>query len=317
MLHGIGILGDTGMVGATINSYLSVHDDVSVVFKKNSSRAIGNIQDCELCFLATKESESMEFAKIAIDAGIRIIDMSGAFRLPQQDFEKWYGILHTAPELLGMAVYGMPAFNLDLIKNASIVANPGCYATSVILALRPLEELVVGEAVIVATSGNSGARREVDKDSNEITYSYGKRHKHVPEMNNYANTEVSFTPIVLRSVFKGINSNIRIKLSGNLSELSSEDAAKVLEDRLRSSYNCDDLVFIERDSEEKTWGTKDVNGTNKMIIKIKCDDGYAYICSMLDNLIKGAAGQAIENMNIMLDLPRLKSLVTVTPLRRE
>jgi N-acetyl-gamma-glutamyl-phosphate reductase len=234
--------------------------------------------------------------------------MSGAFRLSQRDFEKWYSLTHSAPDLIKKAVYGMPAMYRDSISGADLVANPGCYATSVILALAPLKGLVCGEASIVATSGNSGARREIERESDEITYSYGKKHKHVPEMHKYSGFNVNFTPVVLRSVFKGINANIRIKLSEALCFLPDDLAAQALEDRLRSAYRPDDLVFVESDTESKVWGTRDVNGTNNMIIKVGVDDGNTYICSMLDNLIKGAAGQAVENMNIMLGMPRLKGI---------
>ena len=305
----IGIFGDTGMVGATIDKYLQRHSGVEVVLRRNSSRTIGSLAGCDLCFLATKDSESMKFAAEALDAGVRVVDMSGAFRLSARDFEKWYGMAHTAPELIGRAVYGLPAVFADLIRTAELVANPGCYPTSVILALRPLSGLVTGEVSVVATSGNSGARRETENESNEIAYSYGKKHKHVPEMHKYTGFDIDFTPIVLRSVFKGINANIKVRLSGELDCLPDEEAASALEDRLRSAYSADDLVFVERDTEEKTWGTKDVNDTNKMIIKVRVDSGSAYICSMLDNLVKGAAGQAIESMNIMLRLPRLQGLV--------
>jgi len=303
----IGIYGDTGMVGKTIDRYLGQSDEVKVVFRKNSTRTIGELKGCELCFLATSDTESMEYAPEILDSGIRVIDMSGAFRVPLQDFEKWYGP-HKAPDLIKKAVYGMPAFYLDKIRNAELVANPGCYATSAILALRPLVGLVEGEAVIVATSGNSGARREVESESNDITYSYGKKHKHVPEIMKYSDFQVDFTPIVLRSVFKGINTNIRIKLSEDFLGKSDEEAVLSLEGRLNSTYKPDDLVFVKRDTADKTWGTGDVNDTNNMIIKIRAGAGYAYICSMLDNLVKGAAGQAVENMNIMLGLPRLKGV---------
>ncbi|MCL2164480.1 MAG: hypothetical protein FWH55_08850 [Oscillospiraceae bacterium] len=306
--RGVGIFGDTGMVGKTIEYFLGMHEDVKVIFRRNSTRAIGELNECELCFLATSDAESMEFAIQALHAGIRVIDMSGAFRLPRHDFEKWYGIEHTAPALIESAAYGMPAINADSIRGSALVANPGCYATCAILTLRPLKGMTEGEATIVATSGNSGARRATESEPNEITYSYGKRHKHVPEIIKYSGFDVNFTPIVLRSVFRGINMNIRVKLSENYAGLSDEDVIVSLEERIESSYCPDDLVFVRRDASEKMWGDKDVNNTNNMIIKVRAEAGFAYICSMLDNLVKGAAGQAIENMNLMLGLPRLKGL---------
>ncbi|MDR1062242.1 MAG: hypothetical protein LBL83_13775, partial [Clostridiales bacterium] len=261
-----------------------------------------------LCFLATKDAESMAFAREAVGAGASVIDMSGAFRLPAALFEKWYGMGHTAPDLLAEAVYGMPALFADRIRGARLVANPGCYPTSVILPLRPLKGMLAGEASVVSTSGNSGARREVEEESNEVAYSYGKLHKHVPEMNIYAEFDIDFTPIVIRSVFRGINTNIRAELSGELKAMRPDAAAEALERRISGAYARDDLISVVRDTKERQWGTRDANGTNRLLVKVRVDGGRAYICSMLDNLVKGAAGQAVENMNIMLGLPRLQGL---------
>jgi N-acetyl-gamma-glutamyl-phosphate reductase len=240
--------------------------------------------------------------------GLRVIDMSGAFRLSVEEFEKWYGMEHAKPELLEEAVYGMPALFKERIKDANLVANPGCYPTSVILPLHPIQDLIVGEATVVSTSGNSGARRTVEDESNDITYSFGRRHKHVPEMRRYSGVSVNFTPIVLRSVFRGINTNIRVRLNDDLASLSEEEAVKVLEDRIRSAYEEEDLVFVVRDTAEKSYGTKDINNTNRLVVKVRVDDGHAYINSLVDNLGKGAASQAVENMNLMLGLPRFNGI---------
>ena len=309
-MYKVGIYGDTGMVGSILNDMIEKHSLVSVAFRKNSKRSEGNLSDCSLCFLATKDAESMIFAQEVLSKGISVIDMSGAFRLPKALFEKWYGLPHTETELLNEAVYGMPAFNSAAIKTARLVANPGCYATSVILALKPIISCLAAnqDAVVVSTSGNSGARKEAETSENDITYSFGKKHKHVPEMHIYTNYAIDFTPIVLRSVFRGINTNIRVRLSGELCAMESDQAQLHLEERIRRTYSEDDLVTPVRDTTDYLWGTKDVNGTNKMLVKIRVADGYAYICSMLDNLVKGAAGQAIENMNLMLGLKRLTGI---------
>jgi N-acetyl-gamma-glutamyl-phosphate reductase len=306
--HKIGIFGDTGMVGMELARLLSAHGAAEVAYRRNSRRAEGSLAGCRLCFLATKDAESMAFAREAIGAGASVVDMSGAFRLPAALFEKWYGMEHTAPDLLAEAVYGMPALFADRIRGARLVANPGCYPTSVILPLRPLKGLLSGDVSVVSTSGNSGARREVERESNEVAYAYGKLHKHVPEMNIYAGFDIDFTPIVIRSVFRGINTNIRAELSGELKAMSPDSAAEALERRLSGAYAPDDLVSVVRDTKERQWGTADANNTNRLIVKVRVDGGRAYICSMLDNLVKGAAGQAIENMNIMLGLPRLQGL---------
>jgi len=304
----VGIFGDTGMVGQEIEKILKRHDQVEVVFRKNSKREAGALRACDVVFLATKDPESMIFAQQAIDADARVIDMSGAFRLPQAEFESTYGMAHTAPELLAQAVYGMPALLRNEIAEAQLVGNPGCYPTSVILPLKPLKGLVEGEVTIVATSGNSGARRDVDDLSNEITYSHGRKHKHVPEMERYSGFKVNFTPIVLRSVFKGINANLRVALAPALREMPELEAAAELAEAVQSAYKPEDLVFVVADTAEKQWGTRDAVDTHNLLVKIRVDEGHAYICALADNLGKGAASQAVENMNIMHGLPRLHGL---------
>ncbi len=312
----VGLFGDTGMVGQEIERALKGHDRAEIAFRKNTRREEGDLGACDLVFLATKDPESMSFAPALLKAGKRIIDMSGAFRLPREPFEKWYHMEHTAPELLKEAVYGLPAYFKDQIAQARLVANPGCYPTSVILALRPLRGLAQGPATVVSTSGNSGARREVEERPNEITYGYGTRHKHVPEMALYSGFQVNFTPIVLRSVFRGINTNIRVELAPELKAVSEEEAREALGRRIEGSYGPEDLVFVVQDSEkgaqdELGWGTGDVVNTHRVLIKVGVDEGFAYICSMEDNLGRGAASQAVENMNLMGGLSRLHGIDAV------
>jgi N-acetyl-gamma-glutamyl-phosphate reductase len=304
----VGIFGDTGMVGQELSRILDHHDRVEVTYRQNSKRQEGDLGRCAVVFLATKDPESMRFAPEAIAAGCRVIDMSGAFRLPRQQFEMAYGMAHTAPELLKEAVYGMPALFAEEIASARLVGNPGCYPTSVILSLRPLKGQVQGEATVVATSGNSGARAEVEDTANEITYSFGKKHKHVPEMALYSGFVVNFTPIVLRSVFAGINANIRVELSDSLKALSEVDAAAKLRETISMAYGQEDLVCVVEDSADHVWGTRDVVGSHRLAIKVGVDDGFAYINALEDNLGKGAASQAVENMNLMQGMPRLEGI---------
>lgn len=308
-MHKIGLVGYTGMVGQELQKVLANHDQVELVYRKNSAGEEGDLAQCEIVFLATKDLESMQFSKEALASGAKVIDMSGAYRLSIQDFESWYGMEHIAAELLEQAVYGMPAIFLQDIQKARLIANPGCYATSVILALHPLQGLIASDVSVVSTSGNSGARRECDETADEVTYSYGRKHKHVPEMERYTGFHVDFTPIVLRSVFKGINTNIRAKLSKELEEICPKEAQQRIEAAIRNAYCQEDRVFIVQDSGEKQYGTKDVNDTHDMLIKVRVDDGKVYINSLIDNLMKGAASQGVENMNILLGLPRLHGLV--------
>ncbi|MDR0286725.1 MAG: hypothetical protein LBI03_03320 [Clostridiales bacterium] len=312
-MHKIGIAGDTGMVGQELCKILENHSKVEITYKKNSTRQIGSPEDLELLFLATKDRESMETAKELLtkstDTRLKIIDMSGAFRLDRESFEKWYHMEHICPELIEEAVYGMPALFREKVAAARLVANPGCYPSSVILPLAALSKFIEGEATIVSTSGNSGARRTKEETENEVTYSFGRRHKHVPEMEKYSGFRVNFTPIVIRSVFKGINTNIRIKLKDEIDSVPAEQAEEMLINAIGKAYVPQDLIFTVTDTGSYQYGTADVAGTNKLLLKIRVEDGYAYINSLLDNLYKGAAGQGVENMNIMLGLDRLESLM--------
>jgi len=298
----IGIIGDTGMVGSIIIEILQSHDLVNVNYKKNSKREQGKVEDCDLIFLATKDEQSLIEAPKILGLEKKVIDLSGAFRISPKSFEEWYGIEHTSPDLCETAVYGLPAWYAQDIENAQLVANPGCYATSVILAIKPIAKYVA-QLRINSTSGNSGARKEVE-EPNEQTYAYGRQHKHVPEMEKYSEVTVhNFTSTVLRSVFRGINTNIEAQLTGEISKTTLMQA-------ISQAYVPEDLVEVVKDGPRKIWGTKDVANTHKAVIKLIIEDNTVYITSMIDNLMKGAASQAVENMNIMLGFPRLYGIST-------
>ena len=153
-MYYVGIVGFTGMVGQELTRIIEQENnkELKIAFRMNSSERIGNAKDCDVVFLATRDKESMMNAEEMRSLGLRVIDMSGAFRLSVEEFEKWYGMEHAKPELLEEAVYGMPALFKERIKDANLVANPGCYPTSVILPLHPIQDLIVGEATVVSTS---------------------------------------------------------------------------------------------------------------------------------------------------------------------
>ncbi len=304
----VGIVGYTGMVGQEITKILERHSRVVIGYRRNTAGEEGRMEDCDILFLATKDLASMEAAQEGLAAGCRIIDMSGAFRLSQEEFETWYHMPHLCPSLLQEAAYGLPALFPETIRRARLVANPGCYATSVILALRPLRNVITGEAVVVSTSGNSGARKTAESIADDVTYSFGHQHKHVPEMVRYSGVKVNFTPVVLRSVFRGINTNIYVRLRGKLAKCPPQEAQERLESMLRDAYAPEDLVMVVRDTKEQQYGTAFVNQTNRMSVKVRVEDGALYLNSCLDNLGKGAASQAVENMNLMLGLPRQEGI---------
>lgn len=309
-MHNIGIIGDTGMVGSEIDKILDNHDKVNLMYRKNSKREEGSINDCELVFLATKEEQSMEEAPKMLSLEKKVIDLSGAYRVHKGRFESWYGMKHTSPELLADAVYGLPAYNRDEIKKARLVANPGCYPTAIILAINPIKKYLDGILRINATSGRSGARKELSDVPNEKTYNYGRNHKHVPEIEQfigYPGADIqNFSPIILESVFRCINANIEVGLSIKYVDETDDGTMEyLLRQKIKESYVKEDCVECVIDTKDKIFGTADVSKTHKALVKLRVERNTAFITSMIDNLGKGAASQAVENMNIMLGLPRL------------
>jgi N-acetyl-gamma-glutamyl-phosphate reductase len=305
-MNQIGIIGDTGMVGSEILRILEHHDKVKVSYKKNSKREEGNVKDCKIVFLATNDEQSLEEAPKLLDLEKKVIDLSGAFRITKDRFEKWYGMEHLCPGLIDEAVYGLPAWNREEVKEAKLVANPGCYPISVLLAIKPISDYLSDPLRINATSGSSGTRKEAEDAPNEQTYSYGRKHRHLPEMEQYSGMIINnFSPIILHSVFRGINANIEAQLSEKCLLHSDEENEKMLRDKIAKAYIPEDLVQVAVDTKDKIWGTGDVVETHKAVIKLNVEDNTLYLTSMIDNLGKGAASQAVENMNIMLDLPRL------------
>jgi len=244
----IGIFGDTGVVGSEIGRILKHHPSADVVYRKNSEREEGSLGDCELVFLALKDEDSLREVPQLLRAGKRIIDMSVAFRLNKE------------------AVYGLPAVFRKQIREAKLVANPGCYATVFILTMKPLESYVKGPLSVNAISGRSGSRKEVLDASNQVTYNWGTNHKHVPEMEKYAEIKVrNFSPIVSESVSKGINMNIEFPLSEDLDGSDAEKAER-LRAAIVDAYEDEDLIKVVLDTNDKKYGDGDVNDTHFVLI---------------------------------------------------
>ena len=238
---------------------------------------------------------------------IRVIDLSIDFRLhKEQDYLDWYNFKHESPELVDNFIYGLTELNRSQIINAKHVANPGCYATSVLIPLTILtqEQAIRTDSIIIdSKSGYSGAGKTKDKEQllkevyeNIKTYGVGD-HKHIAEINQELtihnkdkNVEVFFSANLI-PVERGILSNIYI----NPINLSAEDIHKILSERFK------DEIFIEVIQLNNIPTTKEVVGTNKLIIGVKKGYKNDTICivSVLDNLVKGAAGQAMQNFNLM------------------
>lgn len=258
-----------------------------------------------LVFLATPHEVSLEAAPAALEAGAKVVDLSGAFRLKDAAaFARCYGMEHTAPELLAEAVYGLTELNGPAVRGARLVANPGCYPTSVICGLHPLvcADALDGSAGIIcdAKSGVSGAGHRpaagthfVEVNENFKAYAV-LRHRHVPEMLQALGVppgDFFFTAHLL-PVTRGILST----MYGKLRRPWTRDELLAL---YRACY--DEGGFI-RVRENGAPNLRDVSGTNFCDIYLALDETgtRAVVISCIDNLVKGAAGQALQNMNLML-----------------
>lgn len=315
----VGIVGFRGYSGAELVRILERHPHTRPVPVEHRDgapiqEAVKNEQ-LAVVFLATPPEVSMELAPSILDAGARLIDLSGAFRLrTPENYTAWYKEPHTQPALLTEAAYGLPEFCRDRIPAARLVANPGCYPTAANLAIRPLlEARVVDRAygiVCDAKSGVSGAGRKAslitsfcEVAGNFSAYSILK-HRHVPEVlmvSGLEEGEFSFTAQLL-PVDRGILETIYFRATG----ISSADHLVAIYQkryaaepfiRIRPAGHVPDLHAVAR--------------TNFCDIGVVFDPqtNRAVVVSAIDNLVKGAAGQAVQNMNLMLGYPETEGLL--------
>ena len=268
------------------------------------------IAGSDLVFSALPHGLSAPVARQALAAGRRVIDMAADFRLPDQAlYEQWYQAAHEAPDLLGEAVYGLPELFRSAVVGARLIANPGCYPTSALLALAPLmkQGLVEQDSLIVdSKSGVSGAGRTLALGShysecNDNVRAYAvTAHRHTPEISYYASVlagskvEVVFTPHLI-PMTRGILSTVYAEL------LQTLDAAS-LRQIYRDFYAGEQFIQIMG---EGGWPeTKWVQGTNRCCLGLAvAGQKRLIVVSVIDNLVKGAAGQAVQNMNLMFGLP--------------
>ena len=325
-----GVAGFRGYSGAEIVSILAHHPNVTPVQlehreKDEPDRLPGarrpkrlpctpeaiRSEKIDVVFLATPAGVSMELAAKMLDAGAKVIDLSGAFRLgTKENFEHWYKEPHTHPELLKEAVYGLPEFCRARIARARLIANPGCYPTAANLALRPLIQAgaIAREAGIVvdAKSGVSGAGRKASLSNSfcEVTENFSAysilNHRHVPEIlgtSGIEESELSFTAQLL-PLDRGILETIYIR-AANPELLAIYENAYAGEPfiRLYAPGHVPDLRAVQR--------------TNFCDIGVRQDTktGRAVVVAAIDNLGKGAAGQAVQNMNLMFGYPETAGLL--------
>jgi N-acetyl-gamma-glutamyl-phosphate reductase len=331
----VGIVGHRGYSGAELVRILQHHSCVEPFLLEHrgdraDSSPIRNhktpptipstreaVQDAgiALVFLATPPEVSMELAGAMLGAGARVVDLSGAFRLrTPENYTAWYKEPHTRPDLLAEAVYGLPEFFRAGIPAARLVANPGCYPTAANLAIRPLIEAgVVDRAagiVCDAKSGVSGAGRKPRLSSSfcEVTENFAAysvlRHRHVPEVlqiSGLEDREFSFTAQLL-PLDRGILETIYFRATG---VTSAEDLISIYETR----YAGEPFVRIYQPGHFPDLHA--VARTNFCDIGVAFDarSGRTVVVSAIDNLVKGAAGQAIQNMNLMLGYPETEGLL--------
>jgi N-acetyl-gamma-glutamyl-phosphate reductase len=272
-------------------------------------------QALALVFLATPPDVSMELAPVILASGARVVDLSGAFRLrTPENYTAWYKEPHTQPELLAEAVYGLPEFCRHLIPAARLVSNPGCYPTAANLALRPLLEAgVIDRAsgiVCDAKSGVSGAGRKPSLKTSfcEVTGNFTAysilHHRHVPEVlqiSGLAEHEFSFTAQLL-PLDRGILETIYFRAP---SLAAAEDLLAIYERQYAAE------PFVRLFNPPHMPDLRGVVRTNFCDIGVAFDarTKRAVIVSAIDNLVKGAAGQAIQNMNLMLGYPETEGLL--------
>ncbi|MGJ5813135.1 N-acetyl-gamma-glutamyl-phosphate reductase [Paludibaculum fermentans] len=269
----------------------------------------------QIVFLATPPEVSMELAAAFLPAGIRVVDLSGAFRLvTPENYKHWYKSDHTQPELLREAVYGLPEFNRAAVPQARLLSNPGCYPTAANLALRPLVQARVVDTargiVCDAKSGVSGAGRKASLKTSfsEVTENFSAYslldHRHVPEVlmnSGLQDEDFSFTAQLI-PIHRGILETIYFRAKGVTT------SAELLDIYLNAYRN---EPFVRLYPAGAVPDLRGVNRTNFCDIGVKLDSktGRAVVVSCIDNLGKGAAGQAIQNMNLMLGFQETEGLL--------
>ncbi len=271
-------------------------------------------QDLSVVFLATPPEASMELTAEFLAAGAKVVDLSGAFRLRTvENYSRWYKETHTAPDLLNEAAYGLPEFYRNTIKHARLISNPGCYPTAANLAIRPLVSAgaIHLEAGIIcdAKSGVSGAGRKPSMKTSfcEVTENFSAYslldHRHVPEVlqnSNLEETQFSFTAQLI-PIDRGILETIYFRRA--TPEFTTDHIYQIYQDAYANE------PFVRIHAPGKVPDLHSVRRTNFCDIGFSQQpDGRTVVVAAIDNLVKGAAGQAVQNMNLILGFPEGEGL---------
>jgi N-acetyl-gamma-glutamyl-phosphate reductase len=323
----VGIVGGTGYTGVELLRILARHPQSELVAITSRKEAGVNVAElfpslrpavalaysdpaksaltqCDVVFFATPNTVAMSEARALLDAGVRVVDLSADFRIRNvAEWERWYKVKHAAPELLAQAVYGLPEVNRAKIQGARLVANPGCYPVAVQLGLLPLAEAGVVDLdhlIADAKSGVSGAGKKAEEhllfsEASDNFKAYGvSGHRHWPEIRQGLDAAagrsigLTFVPHLVPMI-RGIHATLYARIT------SSIEFQSLYEDRYRGEPFVDVLPYgTEPD-------TRSVRATNTCRIAIHRPQGgdTLVVISVIDNLVKGASGQAVQNMNIM------------------
>lgn len=333
----VGVYGATGYTGLEVIRIVRHHPATRLVFATSQSHAGARLSEVfpvpwniplvaeaeadlsqvDVVFCCLPAGAAAVQAAAARKAGVRVIDLSADFRLRDLDvYQQWYGVPHRAPELLSEAVYGLCEVYRAAIRGAQLVANPGCYPTSVLLGLYPLLRAgLISHSPIIADckSGVSGAGRSpslrthfVEANENLSPYSIGRAHRHLPEMEQQLvqlggpAQALVFSPHLI-PISRGMLSTLYVSLPESLT-LSQLTAL------FEETYA--DEPFIWLLPQGQLASVAHAVGTNRCALSLTlARPGLLVVCSAIDNLVKGAAGQAVQNLNLMFGLPETAGLL--------
>ncbi len=335
----IGIVGGTGYTGVELLRILARHPEAqlaAITSRKEANMPVADmfpslrgcvdlkfsdpkdagLTSCDLVFFATPNGIAMGEAQALLSAGVKVIDLAADFRIKDiAVWEKWYGMTHACPELVKEAIYGLPEVNREAIKRARIVANPGCYPTATQLGFLPLVEAgVVDDRHLIADtkSGVSGAGRKAEthmlfSEASDNFKAYGVAgHRHLPEVRQglaqAAGHAVGLTFVPhLVPMIRGIHATLYGRLTKDV------DLQSLFEKRYAGEPFVDVLPAGSQPD------TRSVRASNFCRIAVHRPQGgdIVVVLSVIDNLVKGAAGQAVQNMNLMFGLPETLGLTQV------
>ncbi len=327
----VGIVGGTGYTGVELLRLLARHPQAelkAITSRKEAGMPVADmfpnlrgrvklafstpeeagLETCDVVFFATPNGVAMQQTRALLDAGVKVIDLAADFRIKDvAEWQKWYKMEHACPDLVAEATYGLPEINREKIKSARLIANPGCYPTAVQLGFLPLLEAGVAEAgslIADAKSGVSGAGRKpethilfAEAADNFKAYAVGG-HRHWPEikqgLESFAGGPVGFTFVPhLTPLIRGIHATLYAKVKGDV------DLQALYEKRYEGE------PFVDVMPAGACPETRSVRGANVCRIAVHRQQGsdMVIVLSVIDNLVKGAAGQAVQNMNILFGLP--------------